>query len=105
MEEEEMIENHKLAILVNALNSTISFVMETLVQHREMVGQLQDEVTVLRSQLGELQLRTSPLNSSSGLTMDILPKREVTSVPDLNVPTINPNNEDDEVSNDRPSIA
>jgi hypothetical protein len=36
------------------LNSTISFVMDTLVQHHEMVGQLQDEVAALRSQMEEI---------------------------------------------------
>jgi hypothetical protein len=56
MEAEEMLDHHMMIILVNALNSIVSFVMDTLVQHCELVGQLQDEVASPRNQVEEIQL-------------------------------------------------
>jgi hypothetical protein len=40
-----------------ALNSTVSYALETLVQHQTLIGQLQDEVDALRSQNEDLQRR------------------------------------------------
>lgn len=45
----------KLVIKVNALNSTVTFALETLAQHRVLVGQLQDKVDFLRRQGESLQ--------------------------------------------------
>jgi hypothetical protein len=52
---EEMVEDNfitiqKLVIKVNALTSTVTFALETLAQHRVLVGQLQDELDFLRRQ-------------------------------------------------------
>jgi hypothetical protein len=58
LQEDEFMEQQHLFISVNSLNSTISFVLDTLVQHWDMVGQLQDEVASLRSQLEAIQLQS-----------------------------------------------
>jgi hypothetical protein len=44
-------------IQVSSLSSTTSFTLDTLVQHRVLLGQLQDEVEFLHSQLASLQLQ------------------------------------------------
>jgi hypothetical protein len=38
MEDEELLDQQRLIISVNALNSIVSFVMDTLVQHRDLGG-------------------------------------------------------------------
>jgi hypothetical protein len=40
----------KMFIRLCALNSTVSFALDTLAQHRILIGQLQDEVNALRRQ-------------------------------------------------------
>jgi len=42
-----MVSQQKLEILVNTLISTISLLIDTLVQHRGMMGKLHDELVVL----------------------------------------------------------
>jgi len=55
-QEDEFMDQQHLFISVNSLNSTISFVLDTLVQHWDMVEQLEDEVASLRSQVEAVQL-------------------------------------------------
>jgi hypothetical protein len=50
--ESNFMEIQRLVIKVNALSSTTSFALETMAQHRVLVGQLQDEIDFLR-QLGK----------------------------------------------------
>jgi hypothetical protein len=47
----------KMFIRLCALNSTVSYALETLGQHRTLIGQLHDEVDALRSQNEDLQRR------------------------------------------------
>jgi hypothetical protein len=51
----EIEDNQQMYIRVCALNSIVSFALETLVQHCTLIGQLQDEVFALRSKNEELQ--------------------------------------------------
>jgi hypothetical protein len=99
MEANEMLEHHMLIISENVLNSIVSFVMDTLVQRREMLGQLQGEVATLRTQVEGIQLRSSPTNFGSGSAMVILSKRDAPSILVLNALTTT--SENDEGPNDR----
>jgi hypothetical protein len=57
MVDSDFVERQCLAIRVHYLCSTIYFSLDTLAQHRVMMGQLQDEVEFLKSQLESLQLQ------------------------------------------------
>jgi hypothetical protein len=70
------------------------------VQHREMVGQLQDELEALRNQVEGVQLWASSLNSGSRSTMVISYRRVLSPIPDFNASTVIVE-EEDEVSNNR----
>jgi hypothetical protein len=48
MEDAMMEEYHRFIISINTLNSTVLFVMGTMVQHLGMVGQVHGEVVMLR---------------------------------------------------------
>jgi hypothetical protein len=55
LEDEEMVEenftfSHRLSLKVDSHSSTLSFVLQTLTQHRELIGQLQEEANFLRTQ-------------------------------------------------------
>jgi hypothetical protein len=55
LEDEELVEDnftfsHRLSLKVDSHSSTLSFALETLAQHRALIGQLQDEVDFLRRQ-------------------------------------------------------
>jgi hypothetical protein len=68
---DEALEAYELATLqslyvsVNAMNSMVSFVVDTLEHHRGILGQTQDEMEVLWSQLEVLYLRPPPSASLS----------------------------------------
>jgi hypothetical protein len=60
-----------LVIRFNSLSLTVFFAMYTLVQHKILVGQLQDEFDYLRSQIESLHLQLAqrevdPRNSPPG---------------------------------------
>ena len=70
-QDEEMVENEIeerqcLVIRINSLSSTISFTLDTLVQHRVMVGMIQDEVDYLRSQIESLYLQLANREAHHG---------------------------------------
>jgi hypothetical protein len=46
-----------MLIRLYALNSTISYALDTLAQHRTLIEQLQDKVEALRSQNEDIQRR------------------------------------------------
>jgi hypothetical protein len=77
MEAKEILDHKRMIISINVFNSMIYFVMNTLVQHQEMVNQIQDEVTTLRTQVEDIQLRDSPSNLGPCLDMVISTKRVV----------------------------
>jgi hypothetical protein len=68
---EEMVETdfekrQCLVIQINSLSSTISFTLDTLVQHRVMVGMIHDEVDYLRSQIESLYLQLAQREAHHG---------------------------------------
>jgi hypothetical protein len=101
MEDSEFMECQRLVIMVSALNSTISFSLDTLVQHRVMVGQLQDEVDFLRTQVESLKPQLAQQeedhgNSPSGGGNGGSTALEASQLLDLNAPT-NPFEVDDKI--------
>jgi hypothetical protein len=55
MFEEKLEESKRLIIWSCSLSSTISFSLDTLVQRRVLVGQLQDDIDVVGSKIEDLQ--------------------------------------------------
>ena len=55
MIEDKLEERKCLIIRVCSLSSTISFSLDTLVQRRVLVGQLQDDIDVVGSKIEDLQ--------------------------------------------------
>ena len=55
MFEDKLEESKRLIIWSCSLSSTISFSLDTLVQRRVLVGQLQDEIDAVGSQIEDLQ--------------------------------------------------
>jgi len=53
---DEYEDRQRLFIQVCALSSTVTYSLETLSQHKNLIGQLQDEVDALMSQNEGLQL-------------------------------------------------
>jgi hypothetical protein len=95
MKEIEEEDRQRLQIRVGALSSTVSFVLETLSQHRNLIGQLQDEVYALRSQNEEMKFKIEQLegnheqSSPAGSSSQESRNESTTSVcplPDLNEP-------------------
>jgi hypothetical protein len=90
--EEEMVDDNfittqHLAMRLDSHNTTLSFTMETLSQHRALISQLQDEVDFLRRQgerLEELHgTRTQDVAGQS--QSEECGSRDVPVLPDLNV--------------------
>jgi hypothetical protein len=57
MELKDIENQHKMFIRICTLNSLVSFSLETLAQHRILIGQLQDEVDALKRQNEDLKRR------------------------------------------------
>jgi hypothetical protein len=83
MEDNELLESQRLVIRVNYLSSTTSFALDTLAQHRVVVGQLQDEVGFLRIQIEFCRYnllrgkRNMGLHPLEGTMEDCLPWRQL----------------------------
>jgi hypothetical protein len=91
MEDNEYIERQRSVIMVSALNSTISLALDTLVQHRVMVGQLQDAVNFLRTKVESLKLQLAQReedhgNSPSSETNGGSTALEASQLSELNAP-------------------
>jgi hypothetical protein len=105
--DEELVEDnftstHRLSLRVDSHSSTLSFTLETLAQHRTLIGKLQDEVDFLRRQ-GEmmqtkLDAREAPSETSVQSQNEAVNNRPGTSakmlLPDLNVALVPPVDED-----------
>jgi hypothetical protein len=59
-------ERKRLTLRVNSLSSTTTFTLDTLIQHRVLISQLQDEVDFLRRQLVSLQIQIAQRNEEPG---------------------------------------
>jgi hypothetical protein len=84
-------ERKRLTLRVNSLSSTTTFTLDTLSQHRVLIGQLQDEVDFLRHQLVSLQEQTTQRNEDPGNSNSVAGPTEGEAVevgilPDLNAP-------------------
>jgi len=64
MEINDSESHQRMFIRICALNSTVSYALETLVQHWTLIGHLQDEVEALRSQNEDLQRRLEQRDGS-----------------------------------------
>jgi hypothetical protein len=74
-----------------ALSSTISYALETMVQHRTLIGQLQDGIYVFRSHIEDLQRRLDQqeetrVQMSSSISTIISSEAPIAPIPDLNEP-------------------
>jgi hypothetical protein len=93
MEENDFEDRHRLFIRVCALSSTVSYALDTLVQHHTLIGQLQDEVYALRSQNEDLQRRLdqreeTKVHLSSSSSTRIVSEASIAPIPDLNEPVV-----------------
>jgi hypothetical protein len=84
-------ERKRLALRVNSLSSTTTFTLDTLIQHRVLIGQLQDEVDFLRRQLVSLQIQIAQRNEEPGNSSSVAGQAggeatEVGILSDLNAP-------------------
>jgi hypothetical protein len=104
-EEEEMDDNfsinQKLEIKINALSSTVSFSLETLGQHRVLIGKLQDEVDYLRRHGESLQHQLdqrevgmeSPIHAKDSGCSHRLEEKQKRSLSDLNIAVVSSDEE------------
>jgi hypothetical protein len=91
----ECAECQRIKIKYGAINSMVSFELETLSQHRHLIGKLQDEVYAQRSQIEDLHYRleqceknqrqpSTPTNN--GNASRNVSEASVGPIPDLNEP-------------------
>jgi len=84
-------ERQWLVIRVNSLTSTLTFALDTLVQHRTMIFELQDELDTLRSQHESLKHHLAKRDAAFGISLPSetvygMEIPETTHVLELNVP-------------------
>jgi hypothetical protein len=95
LEDDELMEDnftftHRLSLKVDSHSSTLSFALETMAQHRALIGQLQDEVDFLRRQGESLQIQLEARASSSESSVQNQEKEEHNR-PEDNVKMMLPN--------------
>jgi hypothetical protein len=101
LQESNFMDFQWLVISVNVLHSTVSFILDTLIIHRDLVGQLQDEVASLRIQVEVMQSYFDQRNSAQVLSATPMvnkchSSRETPAIPGLNLSVAQKDEDEDE---------
>jgi hypothetical protein len=73
--EEECVGYQRTRIQMGVLNSTLTFELETLSQHRPLIERLQDEIYALRIQIEEKRTSLGGVFTiSEGISLSIMPR-------------------------------
>jgi len=102
LEEDALATLQSIHISINALNSIVSFVVDTLTHHRNILGKIQDKMEALMTQFEVIQLWPPPptsLSQQSQLIVASSTHHDATPRLDLNVPIENSVIEDEVLVN------
>lgn len=97
--QKDFMDFQRLIISMKALHSKVSFILDTLIIHQEMVAQLQDELATIRRQVEEVQSHSAHRNlvqvsSDTATVNESQSDREAYVIPNLNLQATPMNQED-----------